>query len=173
MMEEPNFERHIPGQSLTSKLGQYPWQRPAQYTNVDDAMQFYAERIMNPLFRDQIAETMELGVPLTSIANALQGNGVMMGKHTIDIGVLILPVIMEMLAYIGDEEGVDYVMGTELEDPDEDKFRDSTIAVAMKKVKAKMEAAGDAPVEDTEPMMKEEPAEASEPLATGLMARRA
>ena len=121
MMEEPNFERHIPGQSLTSKLGQYPWQRPAQYTNVDDAMQFYAERIMNPLFRDQIAETMELGVPLTSIANALQGNGVMMGKHTIDVGVLILPVIMEMLAYIGDEEGVDYVMGTELEDPDEDK----------------------------------------------------
>ena len=136
-------------------------------------MQFYAERIMNPLFRDQIAETMELGVPLTSIANALQGNGVMMGKHTIDVGVLILPVIMEMLAYVGDEEGVDYVMGTELEDPDEDKFRDSTIAVAMKKVKAKMEAAGDAPVEDTEPMMEEEPAEASELPATGLMARRA
>jgi len=96
-----------------------------------------------------------------------------MGKHTIDVGVLILPVIMEMLAYIGDEEGVDYVMGTELEDPDEDKFRDSTIAVAMKKVKAKMEAAGDAPVEDTKSMVEEEPAEASEPPATGLMARRA
>jgi len=127
---------------------------------------------MNPMFRDQIAETMELGVPLTSIANALQGNGVMMGKHTIDIGVLILPVIMEMLAYIGDEEGVDYVMGTELEDPDEDKFRDSTIAVAMKKVKAKMKTAGKEPVEETEPMIEEKSAEASEPPATGLMARR-
>ena len=172
-MEEPNFDRHVPGQSLTKELGQYPWQRPPQYDTVDDAMEFYAKRIMNPLFRDQIAETMELGVPLTSIANALQGNGVMMGKHTIDVGVLILPVIMEMLAYVGDEEGVDYIMGTELEEPDDDKFRDSTIAVAMKKVKSKMEAAGDAPVEDTEPMMEEEPAEASEPLATGLMARRA
>jgi len=172
-MKEPNFERHIPGQSLASELGQYPWQRPSQYTTVDDAMQFYAERIMNPMFRDQIAETMELGVPITSIANALQGNGVMMGKHTIDIGVLILPVIMEMLAYIGDEEGVDYVMGTELEDPDEDKFRDSTIAVAMKKVKAKMETAGKEPVEETEPMIEEEIAEVSEPPATGLMARRA
>tara|TARA_R110002050_G_scaffold177984_4_gene311200 strand:- start:41 stop:559 length:519 start_codon:yes stop_codon:yes gene_type:complete len=172
-MEEPNFDRHIPGQSLTSKLGQYPWQRPPQYNTVDDAMQFYAERIMNPMFRDQIAETMELGVPITSIANALQGNGVMMGKHTIDIGVLILPVIMEMLAYVGDEEGVDYVMGTELEDPDEDKFRDSTIAVAMKKVEAKMKTAGEEPVEEIEPMIEEESAEASEPPATGLMARRA
>tara|TARA_R110002167_G_scaffold95217_1_gene253725 strand:- start:5073 stop:5591 length:519 start_codon:yes stop_codon:yes gene_type:complete len=171
-MEEPNFDSHIPGQSLTKELGQYPWQRPPQYNTVDDAMEFYAKRIMNPVFRDQIAETMELGVPLTSIANALQGNGVMMGKHTIDVGVLILPVIMEMLAYVGDEEGVDYVMGTELEEPDDDKFKDSTIAVAMKKVKSKMEAAGDAPVEDTEPMMKEETAEASEPPATGLMARR-
>ena len=171
-MEEPNFDRHIPGQSLTSKLGQYPWQRPSQYNTVDDAMQFYAERIMNPMFRDQIAETMELGVPITSIANALQGNGVMMGKHTIDIGVLILPVIMEMLAYVGDEEGVDYVMGTELEDPDEDKFRDSTIAVAMKNVEAKMKTAGKEPVEETEPMIEEESAEASEPPATGLMARR-
>jgi len=172
-MEEPNFNSHIPGQSLTREVGSYPWQRPPQYNTVDDAMEFYAKRIMNPMFRDQVAETMELGVPLTSIANALQGSGVMMGKHTIDVGVLILPVIMEMLAYVGDEEGVDYVMGTELEEPDDDKFRDSTIAVAMKKVKSKMEAAGDAPVEDTEPMMEEEPAEASEPLATGLMARRA
>jgi len=172
-MEEPNFNSHIPGQSLTREVGSYPWQRPPQYNTVDDAMEFYAKRIMNPMFRDQVAETMELGVPLTSIANALQGSGVMMGKHTIDVGVLILPVIMEMLAYVGDEEGVDYIMGTELEEPDDDKFRDSTIAVAMKKVKSKMEAAGDAPVEDTEPMMEEEPAEASEPLATGLMARRA
>ena len=172
-MEEPNFNSHIPGQSLTREVGSYPWQRPPQYNTVDDAMEFYAKRIMNPMFRDQVAETMELGVPLTSIANALQGSGVMMGKHTIDIGVLILPVIMEMLAYIGDEEGVDYVMGTELEDPDEDKFRDSTIALAMKKVEAKMKDAGEEPVEETEPMIEEESAEASEPPATGLMARRA
>lgn len=172
-MEEPNFDRHIPGQSLTKELGQYPWQRPPEYNTVDDAMEFYAKRIMNPLFRDQIAETMELGVPLTSIANALQGNGVMMGKHTIDVGVLILPVIMEMLAYVGDEEGVDYIMGTELEEPDDDKFRDSTIAVAMKKVKGKMETAGKEPVEETEPMIEEEIAEVNEPPATGLMARRA
>ena len=172
-MEEPNFNRHIPGQSLTSKLGQYPWQRPAEYTNVDDAMEFYAARIMNPVFRDQIAETMELGVPITAIANALQGNGVMMGKHTIDVGVLILPVIMEMLAYIGDEEGVDYVMGTELEDPDEDKFRDLTIAVAMKKVKSKMEAAEEEPMnEDMKPMDDAVEAEPTDTPLKGLMARR-
>jgi len=172
-MEEANFDRHIPGQSLTSELGKYPWQKPPQYNTVEEAMEFYTERMMKPQFRDQVAETMELGVPITSIANALESNGVMLGKHTIDIGVLILPVLMEMLAYIGDEEEIDYVMGTELEEPDQDKFRDSTIALAMKKVKTKMETAGEEPVEETEPMIEEEIAEASEPPATGLMARRA
>ena len=44
----------------------------------------------------------------------------------------------------------------------------------MKKVKSKMEAAGDAPMEDTEPMMDEEPAEVepTDTPPTGLMARR-
>ena len=64
-------------------------------------------------------------------------------------------------------------MGTELEEPDQDKFRDSTIALAMKKVKTKMETADEEPVEETEPMIEEEIAEVSEPPATGLMARRA
>jgi hypothetical protein len=97
----------------------------------------------------------------------------MMGKHTIDVGVLILPVIMEMLAYIGDEEGVDYVMGTELEDPDEDKFRDSTIAVAMKKVKSKMEAAEEEPMnEDMKPMDDVVEVEPTDTPLKGLMARR-
>ena len=64
-------------------------------------------------------------------------------------------------------------MGTELEDPDEDKFRDSTIAVAMKKVKSKMETAEEEPMhEDMKPMDDVVEGEPTDTPLKGLMARR-
>ena len=162
----------IAGQSLTAELGARPWQHPPQYNTVEEAMDFYAPRILEPQFRDQLVDVMELGIPLTTIANSLQSGGVMEGKHTIDVGILIMPVLIEMLSYVGDEEKVDYVIGTEIEDEDKDKFRDSTIAKAMRSVKEKMEEAGKEPIEELPESGVEEESMAEEPAPAGLMARR-
>jgi hypothetical protein len=162
-----SFNAPIPGQSLTAELGARPWQHPPQYKTVEEAMDFYAPRILEPQFRDQIVDVMELGIPLTTIANSLQSGGVMQGKHTIDVGILIMPVLIEMLSYVGDEEGIEYTIGTEMEDEDDDKFRDSIIAKAMRSVRGKMKETEAEPVEEMpEPEMEQEPAPA------GLMARR-
>ena len=162
----------IPGQSLTAERGARPWQHPPQYNPVEEAMDFYAPRILEPQFRDQIVDVMELGIPLTTIANSLQSGGVMQGKHSIDVGILIMPVLIEMLSYVGDEEGIEYTIGTEMEDEDQDKFRDSTIAKAMRNVKQKMEQAGTEPVEELPETGVEEESMAEEPASAGLMARR-
>ena len=168
-----SFNAPIPGQSLTAELGARPWQHPPQYNTVEEAMDFYAPRILEPQFRDQMVEVMELGSPLTTIANSLQSGGVMQGKHSIDVGILIMPVLIEMLSYVGDEEGVDYVIGTEMEEPEQGKFRDSTIAKAMRDVKKRMEETGGIAEEQTPEEPTEEPMmETEEPEATGLMARR-
>lgn len=167
-----SFNAPIPGQSLTAELGARPWQHPPQYNTVEEAMDFYAPRILEPQFRDQLVDVMELGIPLTTIANSLQSGGVMQGKHTIDVGILIMPVLIEMLSYVGDEEGIEYTIGTEMEDEDQDKFRDSTIAKAMRDVRKKMEQAGTEPVEELPETGVEEESMAEEPEPTGLMARR-
>lgn len=167
-----SFNAPIPGQSLTAELGARPWQHPPQYTTVEEAMDFYAPRILEPQFRDNIVDVMELGIPLTTIANSLQSGGVMQGKHTIDVGILIMPVLIEMLSYVGDEEGVDYTIGTEMEEEDKDKFRDSTIAKAMRNAKKVMEEAGSKPLEELPETGVEEESMAEEPAPAGLMARR-
>ena len=167
-----SFNAPIPGQSLTAELGARPWQHPPQYTTVEEAMDFYAPRILEPQFRDNIVDVMELGIPLTTIANSLQSGGVMQGKHSIDVGILIMPVLIEMLSYVGDEEGVDYTVGTEMEEEDKDKFRDSTIAKAMRNVKKVMEEEGSKPVEELPETSVEEESMAEEPSPAGLMARR-
>lgn len=172
VFEESMFNAPIAGQGLTEELGSTPWQHPPQYATVDDAMNFYAERIMSPNFKEDITDVMELGVPLTTLANALQLGAVMQGKHTIDVGVLITPVIVEMLSYVGDAAGVEYSTGLEKEEADPDKIKDSHIALAMQKVRQKMEEAGETVEEEpteVEPPQEEEPVEEA---PTGLMARR-
>ena len=45
LTDEPTFDRPIPGQSLTAELGGRPWQSPPQYSNIDEVMDFYMERM--------------------------------------------------------------------------------------------------------------------------------
>ena len=172
--DEPSFDMPIPGQYLTNKLGNFPWQQPQQFSTVEDASDWYIQRLTDEEFIDDIIDNMELGIPLTDIANALQINGVMQGIHTIDVGMLVIPVIMEVLAYMGDLYGADYDMGTKL--AKDERPSGSAVQLALKKVKKKMDAMDleKARMEEEE-MEAEEPEEMSEegePVMIGLMARR-
>jgi len=159
--KEPVFDLPVPGMGMTHELGARPWQQPAQYTTIDDVAQLYVAQMQDESFMEQALNLLETKMPVTMIANAMQTTNVMNGVHSIDLGVLALPIIMEMVMLIADTEGVDYVTGTERDI--EAEVSDSSIEVATEK------ATGETP--NTEPnMMGEE--ETEETMPTGLMARR-
>ena len=112
-MNEPSFDAPIPGMSLTAELGGRPWQSPPQYATVEQALEYYIPRLTADEVTDQLLDVLEMGVPVTTLANTMQLSGVMEGKHTVDVGVLIMPVIMEMISYIADTAGIEYDMGTD------------------------------------------------------------
>jgi hypothetical protein len=161
-LPEVMIDAPIAGQSLTAELGNRPWQKPAQYTTVEEALDFYIPRLTDVETQDDLMNVIELGIPLTTIADALQSGGTMDGKHTIDIGILIIPVLIETLAYLAEEQGVEYVTGTEKEVSDTPSS--SAVALAIKKIKEK----SDEPQEIEEPEVELEPEEPS----GGLMSRR-
>jgi hypothetical protein len=174
--DEPSFDMPIPGQSLTTKLGNFPWQQPPQFSTVEDASDWYIQRLTDEAFIEDIIDNMELGIPLTDIANALQINGVMQGIHTIHVGMLVIPVIMEVLAYMGDMYDVEYDMGTEL--AKDKRPSGSAVQLALRKVKKKMEKMDlekarmeEEETEEPEEELEEMPEE-GEPVMIGLMARR-
>ena len=159
--KEPVFDLPVPGMGMTHELGARPWQQPAQYTTIDDVAQLYVAQMQDESFTEQALNLLETKMPVTMIANAMQTTNVMNGVHSIDLGVLALPIIMEMVMLIADTEGVDYVTGTERDI--ESEISGSSIEVATEK------ATGETPI--TEPdMMEEEQTE--ETMPTGLMARR-
>ena len=167
-MDKPNmFDAPIGGQGMVAEMGSRPWQQPPQYETVDEALDFYSSKLLSPEFQDQLLDVMELGTPVSVVSNSLQLGGVMQGLHTLDVGILVQPLLMEMIALIGDQNNVKFNMGTEKPEQDPDKFPDSKIAIAVKRAtdKIKNKSSDDEQQEVQEVQdVQEEP--------KGLMARR-
>ena len=161
----PSFDRPTPGMSLTAELGNRPWQQPPQYTTVEEALQWYIPRLTNPEMLDQLLDVMETGIPLTTIADAMQTGGVMEGKHSLDVGILIIPVLIETMAYLAEEAGIEYDEGSNIE-ADPDKPTQSRVALALQMVRE--ESGEDI---EKEPEMEEPQPEEKIPPQGGLMAR--
>jgi hypothetical protein len=167
MAERDPFDYPIPGEGMTAELGSRPWQNPPQYASVEQALEFYIPKLVSEELYDGILDSMELGIPLTTMADSMQSAAVMQGLHTVDVGILAMPVLIEMLAYIGDEAGIEYNLG--MDKPiDEDKISSTKIALAMKKMREKLPEALEE--REEEPEMEET---MPEPAPTGLMARPA
>tara|TARA_R100001224_G_scaffold81730_1_gene51454 strand:- start:149 stop:643 length:495 start_codon:yes stop_codon:yes gene_type:complete len=155
---EPTFDAPIAGMSLTHELGARPWQKPSQYTTVDEAVQYYIEKFQEVDSEKSLLDVLELGVPVSIIANTIQLSSVMEGKHNIDVGLLVLPVLMELIMYIGDKNKVKYDSGLKRGNTG---VRDSLVARAIKEFKE--ESGKEEPVEEEQAMVEE---------PKGLMARR-
>ena len=161
-LPEALIDAPIAGQSLTSEVGGWPWEQPPQYTTVEETLEFYLPRLTEPTLQNELMNVIEMGLPLTTIANALQQGAVMQGTHSLDVGILVMPVIMEMLAYLAEQRGIEFNMGTDVEV--DDSPSGVAVQLALKKLKAKEGKSEDKP--------KEEPENIVEEPTGGLMSRR-
>jgi|TARA_R100001460_G_scaffold53190_1_gene92218 hypothetical protein len=162
-VNEVTFDAPIPGQSLTHEVGARPWQQPAQYPTVEGALDWYLSRFEQRETTEELLNVMEMGIPLTVIANSLQLGAVLEGVHSIDVGILVTPVLIEMMAYIAEQNGIEFKVGTEEEDSP--KPSESLISAAIQGLEER------GVVGDEEPMAEEEE-EIEEEEPKGLMARR-
>lgn len=160
--DEPILEAPIPGMAMTHEVGARPWQTPPQYPTVSQAAQYYVTSMQDESFIEQAINLMETGMPITLMANNIQLATVLQGKHTIDVGMLLIPVIMEMLMLIGDRAGIEYTTGMERNKDIE--INDSASEAAF--TKFQKELGEDKPQEE----VVEEDKQEEEPM--GLMARR-
>lgn len=163
-MMQPQLDAPIPGESLTAELGSRPWQQPPQYATVEEALDYYIPRLQSDEVSKQLLDVLEMGIPVTTIANTMQLGSVMEGKHSVDVGMLILPVLVELIMLIGDTAGVKYTSGLEKGKD----IRGSVVDLALKKFKDEPEKED---VEGAEATIKEMK-EAADERATGLMSRR-
>ena len=175
MLKDQSFDAPIPGMSMTHELGARPWQSPPKLASVDDVIEYYLERMSSEEFLEQLTDVMEMGVPVTSIANTIQLGNVMEGIHSIDVGILVLPVLVEMMMLVGDSAGVKYDSGLSKEAPmNEKRTRSTLVAKTARKLQKQLNEMEsnkeDKPMVDEPIEMEEE--EMPEEKPKGLMGRR-
>ena len=162
-VNEVTFDAPIPGQSLTHEVGARPWQQPAQYPTVEGALEWYLSRFEQREATEEMLNVIEMGVPLTAIANSMQLAAVLEGIHSIDVGILITPILIEMMSYIAEQNDIEYKTGTE--DEEDPKPSESLISAAIQGLEERGVVGDEEPTEEVEEEETEE-----EPK--GLMARR-
>ena len=136
---EESFDRPIPGMGMTHEVGARPWQTPPSLVTVEEATDYYVERMGSDAFKAQLIDVMEMGVPLTTLANTIQLASVMEGIHTVDVGMLMIPIIIEIMITIADSANVKYQTGMEGMENQRPTIANRIISDIMKEKNVKQE----------------------------------
>lgn len=158
-----------PGFSLTQTPGNAPFERPPEIVDPMEATRLHVESLNDPEKMEAIVDVLEMGVDIRTIVEGLTRNAVMQGIHTVDVSLLVAPVLHELIKGNADALGVEYKEGFE-KDPKEEKrmMYQRDVAKARHTLK-KMQLEPEEAAPPLEPPMEEE---AMEVAPKGLMARR-
>ena len=100
----------VPGVSWTAPEKSRAWMRPPAEVDVGALAQQYMAVLSAPQVANDILDALETELPIAVIAESFMLSGVSKGIHSIDAGVLVMPVIMETLKTIADMNGIKTVM---------------------------------------------------------------
>lgn len=107
------FDAPIPGQSLTTAPKQYAWERPPEMVDPEDVIEFYINRMNKPEVMEGIMDALELDITVKDLTEGMLRTGVANGLHTIDVSLIVAPVIHDFIVGFADDLGVEYDEGFE------------------------------------------------------------
>ena len=103
-----DFMGPIPGMSLTKEPGNAPWEQPPLYNTVEESLAFYLEKFNDEETLDEMMFALEAGYPVDAMVNFLTSYSVMEGYHSIDVKMIIAPVLHEYIMSLADAAGIKY-----------------------------------------------------------------
>jgi hypothetical protein len=148
-----------PGISWTAPEKSRPWQNPPKLTDSSGVAAYYIQFVSSADNMDELLDTIETGIPLAQVAEGMMLGGVSTGLHTLDAGMLVMPVIIEMLQSLAMINDTDFVIFPD----DFDKMNTTPDRAARLAVEAAFTPKGE---------KMQEPATTPESKAIGLMARK-
>jgi hypothetical protein len=107
-----------PGHSLTDEPGKWAWERPPQYANPDEALDFVLDKLEEPARREDIMRMLVAGISIQELVAQIAFKGFMQGAYTPDVAELIKPSIAIYLYREALEEGFEPRL---MVDPDEEE----------------------------------------------------
>ena len=116
------FNGPVPGQSLTSEPKGFPFERPADIVDPLEALDLHIDNMSKPESIEDALFFLEAGLDLVTLVEGILRSAVMEGIHSLDVSLIIAPVLHEHIKGIADAAYIDYDEG--FEDADRDKALD-------------------------------------------------
>jgi hypothetical protein len=111
---EDFFTMPIPGENLTSNVRAWPWHKPPQYANFDDAFEYFLEDVLADQDRITSAVIMSRnGFSSLVLVQNLMIQAVGAGKISPDMALLLSGPVYKVLTTMLDALGEDYMSGYE------------------------------------------------------------
>lgn len=104
------FAAAAPGISWTAPPKSRPWMTPPAQVDISSVAKSYMMSLGEAEAANDILDALETGVPIATIAETFMLGNVSKGRHTLDAGILVMPVIMEVLKSIADFNNIKVVM---------------------------------------------------------------
>ena len=103
----------IPGENYTSDWRNYPWHRPPDITNVDEAIEYAAKQLSDTDDGFQYMAYLKTGVSIAGVTDMLLTSGIADGKWSIDFALLIAGPVARLFTINAKSYGIEYTMGTD------------------------------------------------------------
>lgn len=100
------FDGPIPGENFTSDVKNYPWHRPPEVSDLDQAIELCSKRLTNPDLLPKIITMIEIGMPLVKIADTFVTAGIGAGKWTVDMAIMLAGPVTHMLIILAKGYGI-------------------------------------------------------------------
>ena len=153
-------DRPIPGQSLTAEPRSQAFERPPEVVDPIEALDLHLDNLSKEGAMEDAMYFLEAGLDLVTLVQGILRSAVMEGIHTIDVSLIIAPVVHEYIKGFADAAGVQYEEGFEDKQGKQALSYRRNAAAAKEMMKQ---------LDDEEPMDMAMVTE--EPKKAGLMAR--
>jgi hypothetical protein len=110
-MKTPTPKGPIAGENYTSDWRNYPWHRPPDITNVDEALEFVANHISESDEGYQYMSYLNVGVSVAGVTDMILTLGIADGKWSIDFAILIAGPVARLVTIMAKSYDIEYTMG--------------------------------------------------------------
>ncbi len=123
------FDRPVPGQSLTDEPKNYPWEHPAQFSDIREARDRIFDNLTEEESVQQLLTMLSANVPAEAVVRTILFAGFTEGKWTVDSAILLAPVILMQVVSIAKAAGLEKFRILMDEQPD-DNFTKAMLRVS-------------------------------------------
>tara|TARA_R110002020_G_scaffold393926_1_gene604011 strand:+ start:1825 stop:2367 length:543 start_codon:yes stop_codon:yes gene_type:complete len=122
-----------PGHSLTDPMSKWAWDKPPQFPNPNDAVDFVIDKMRQQGSQDSLLKMMAAGITIEEIVSQVAFKGFMQGAYTPDVAELIKPSVGIYLMKLATDNNIDYELTVPKEDDQEEMSDDTFFEVIQQR----------------------------------------